>query len=133
MSAERRIIYQRSIINFLLAQSDLQINSNVKKLYEMILIDTVNKNEGNKVKLREEKIKERENIKLKVEEIEDRFANKDITTETFNNIINRYQVKRREINAEIENLNQIGDSLTNYIDDGLKMLLNLNSLFLNSD
>lgn len=111
----------------------LQINSNVKELYELILTDTVNKSVGNKVKLKEEKIKERENIKSKVEEIEDRFANKDISTETFNSIINRYQVKQREINAEIENLNQKGDSLTDYVDDGLKMLLNLNSLFLNSD
>ena len=111
----------------------LQINSNVKELFKEVLIDKIFQKEGNRQKLLEAKVNERTSLKSKMEEIEDRLANKDISSETFNSIITRYQDNLREINAEIENLNQKDDSLKDYINDGLEMLLNLNTLFLESD
>jgi site-specific DNA recombinase len=112
---------------------DLQITPNAKELYANYLKVSISKHEGNKNSQLEEKQAERQAVQNRTQEIEDRFANKDISVETFNTIMTRYQVNLMNINADIEGFNKEDDSVFEHIDDGLNMLLNLNKLFLGAD
>ena len=111
----------------------LQISSNVKELYADVLRDNVCLHEGDKKKLLEIKSKERKNIMSKIEETEDRLSNRDISPDSFNSMVNRYQSNLMLVNADIEALSIKDDSIKGHIDDGLEMLLNLNKMFLETD
>jgi hypothetical protein len=69
----------------------------------------------------------------KIEETEDRLSNRDISPDSFNSMVNRYQSNLMLVNADIEALSIKDDSIKGHIDDGLEMLLNLNKMFLETD
>jgi site-specific DNA recombinase len=113
--------------------SGLQINSNVKELFTDVLINSESKINGNTKNHLKNLVERQKNLKTKIEGAEDMMLDKEITTETFNNIVSRVSKELMNVNSEIEICSTKRDSMKSYVDSGLELLMNLDNLFISSD
>jgi site-specific DNA recombinase len=105
------------------------LKPNMKELFANHLIEVNRKNEGGKKEEIEKKQVERQAVQNRIEEIEDRLANKDISIEVFNSMLRRYQRNLMELSSDIEAVSVGEDSIAEFIDDGLNMLVHSRQLY----
>lgn len=113
--------------------SNLEINENIKDLFSDVLRDSESQINGNRSIQLKNKIELQKDLKAKIEKVEDLLLSKDITKERFNSMIDRINGQLREVNNEVEILSTSKESIKTYIDSGLKLLSNLDIMFLNGD
>ncbi len=113
--------------------SGLQINPNVKELFTDVLINSESEINGNTKNHLKNLVERQKNLKTKIEGAEDMMLDKEITPETFNNIVSRVNKELMNVNTEIEICSSKRDSMKSYVDSGLELLMNLDNLFISSD
>ncbi|MFV8324499.1 recombinase family protein [Flavobacterium sp. ZS1P14] len=112
---------------------DLQINRNVKDLYTDVLKNYESEINGNKSNQLKSMLERQNNLKTKIEGAEDMLLNKDISKDRFDNMITRINKELMAVNDEIEIISTKNDSVRDYVDSGLELLVNLDQFFLNSE
>lgn len=112
---------------------NLQISENVKELFKDIITDVDNQANDNQAKCLKEAINKRNAIKESIVEVEDMLLTKKISPENFNRMINRLNTDLLKANCEIEVLGCKSDSIQDYAEEGLELLVNLDKLFLSGD
>ena len=112
---------------------DLQINENIKELFSEVLKDSETQINGDRsLQLKNKKVLQK-SLKAKIEDAEDLLLSKDINKERFNSIVERINGQLMEVNNEIEVLSISTDSIKTYVDSGLELLSNLDTMFYNGD
>ena len=102
----------------------------IVELYQEILRDVFNKNEGDK----DQQIKILENDKKNIEEsivkAEDKVVEGDIDHTTFKNVVERYRKRIDEISLRISELSSYKAFINDYIKEGLPLLKNLEKKYI---
>ncbi len=130
---DTRVTAEKAHAMFSRLLTNLQINTNVKDLFKEVVMDSIAQAECDKSRVLIKKVEQRDNIKRRITEVENKFGDGDISAESFNNMMNRFKSDLRTMNADIEELGENKGSIKDYVNDAMDMLLNLNMLFAESD
>ncbi len=112
---------------------NLQINKNVKDLFSEILKDSEAQINGDKKKALALKSERQQLLKDNLNKADDLLMSGTLAADRYNNMIERYNRELMQVNMEIEVLQSGCESIGKYIDSGLEMLANLDTLFIESD
>jgi site-specific DNA recombinase len=113
--------------------ADLQINQNVKSLFSAVLKDSEAQINGDKEIQMKAKIDRRQVLKESLDKADDLRLNNQLTPERYNSIVERYNTELMVVNMDIEVLKSNTEPIGKYIDSGLELLTNLDTLFMESD
>ena len=113
--------------------TELKINNNIKDLFAEVLKDTDAKYHGDKAKQLSIKLEKQKAIRESIIETENMLIKREITADRFNSIATRLNSDLMSLNNDIEVLSTSTDSVAEYVETGLELLVNLDSLFLGSD
>ena len=111
----------------------LQINENVKELFSEVLKDSESNIIGNKKSQLTNLTERQKGLKVRIESAEDMLLGKEISSDTFNSMLSRFNKELMTTNNEIEILSTSNDSIKGYVDSAMELLVNLNVLFMRSD
>jgi site-specific DNA recombinase len=113
--------------------NDIQINPNIKDLFGLVLKDKLEEDA-------EFSIKRKKEINLKLDEInrlldnaDDKYLIGELAKENYDRIQIRYSDEKMALRVELDSLEKLNEDISLYIEDGLKLLLNLGGLFVESE
>jgi site-specific DNA recombinase len=112
---------------------NLQINRNVKNLFSEILKNNEAQINGDRKKSVKIKMDRKQLLISNLNKADDLLMSGTLSSERYNSMVERYNSELMEINMEIEILQSSCESIVQYIDNGLEMLANLDTLFIESD
>ena len=109
----------------------LEPDDRVVNLYKTIIDDLKGQSKQQKAKERSIRQREINILREKIEKVQDKLINGDITSEDFNQIKRRYQTK---LDAEESRLKELfNDAQNKKLQQGIEKILNLKNLYENSD
>ncbi|WP_291139660.1 recombinase family protein [Flavobacterium sp. UBA7663] len=128
-----RVSTEQANINVASLFTDLQINDNIKELFMDILKDSESQINGDRKGQLKIKIERKKVLLEQLDKADDMRLANELPSDRYKSIIDRYNTELININMEIEALQCGEDSIKEYISSGIELLVNLDSLFAESD
>ena len=110
--------------------ASLKVEPQIMQAFAEVIKDTFGHNEKEKKSKQLELLKEIGGLQELINKAEDRMLAGDISMDNYQNIINRLGEKKRNLNEEIEILNEKKDNPLNYIEMAEYVLTSLDKLYL---
>lgn len=108
----------------------LRVEPHIMKTFGEILTNTFGHSEKETKAKRAELLKEIEELQNLINKAEDRMLAEDISMDNYQNIVNRYSEKKRNLKEEVEMLSEKRDNPVNFIQMAEYILTSLDKLYL---